>query len=491
MADWKLLIAISVLALLAPQKVFAERPPNIVIILADDLGYGDIGAFGADDIATPNIDALAARGLLFTDFYAGHNVCSPSRAALLTGRHSHRMGISHVFQDDSPDGMPLEEVTIAEMLQGAGYATVMVGKWHLGSQDRYMPWNQGFDEFHGVPFSNDMANFFWYDDQVQTYEPIDQAYLTQRYTQEATRYIAAHANDPFFLYVAHNMPHVPIYASPDFLGQSGRGLYGDVVQELDWSVGEIVAALETAGVLEDTLVIFTSDNGPWLAMGDHGGDAGALRDGKGTTFEGGHRVPMVASFGGRVSGATVREPVSMLDLLPTISTLTGAALPQERVLDGRDVAGIFTGGANGQEVPYYYYSAWNTRIDAVRLGDWKLKRRLDFWVPDLIMSSILQFGEFSHDELLFNLRDDPSETNNVIDDHPEMADRLREVLEVGDRINPEYRMRIMTAESADRRGYGRLLTAMAVLAFAGVLLLALFVYGAWRGGRTLVRKLLS
>jgi len=491
MVHWKFLVSLIIFGMSGASTALAvSERPNIVIILADDLGYGDIGAFGANDIATPNIDALGARGLRFTDFYAGHNVCSPSRAALLTGRHSHRMGISYVFQGSSPDGMPLEEVTIAEMLKSVDYATGLVGKWHLGSQDRFMPWNQGFDEFHGVPFSNDMPNFFWYDNHEQIFEPIDQTLLTQRYTVEAQNFIDEHKAEPFFLYVAHNMPHVPIYASPDFLGTSERGLYGDVVQELDWSVGQIVASLDEAGILENTLVIFTSDNGPWLAMGAHGGEGGVLRDGKGTTFEGGHRVPMVAAIGGGVAGVTVHEPVSMLDLLPTIASLTGAALPEGRELDGRDVSGIFTGEGTDKEVPYYYYSAWNTQIDAVRLGHWKLKRELSFAVPDLIMSTILRFGEFTHDELLFDLSADPGETENLISEHPEIADALRDVLAEGDKIVPEYRMRVMLGESADRAGYGRPIIAMVVLGLVALLLIAGIIFGLWRGAKKLISRVL-
>lgn len=478
-------------ALLAfPAQARTEKP-NVVIILADDLGYGDIGAFGATDIATPHIDGLATRGIRFTDFYAGHNVCSPSRAALLTGRHSKRMGISHVFQDSSPDGMPLEEITIAEMLKAEGYVTGLVGKWHLGSQDRYMPWNQGFDSFQGVPYSNDMGNFFWYDEQDVIYEPIDQAYLTERYTEKAVEFIDANKEESFFLYVAHSMPHVPIYASPDFLGTSERGLYGDVVQELDWSVGQVVSALEDAGVLENTLILFTSDNGPWLPMGSHGGETGGLRDGKGTTFDGGHKVPTVAYLGGGVEGVTVSEPVSMLDLLPTIANLTGATVPGDRVIDGRDVTAVFTGEDAGDPIPYFYYEAFNRQIDAVRLGAWKLKRERSFWVPDLILSTILRWGEFSHEEMLFNLETDPWEADNVIDSHPEVAERLRAVLVEGDDIEAEHRMRVMTGTGADRAGYERLLISLAVV---GIVLLGLalaVVYGMWRGGKTLVRRLFS
>jgi len=474
--------------LVASSASAREGKPNIVIILADDLGYGDIGVFGADDIATPHIDGLAARGIRFTDFYAAHNVCSPSRAALLTGRHSKRMGISHVFQADSPDGMPLEEITIAEMLKEEGYATGLVGKWHLGSQDRYMPWNQGFDSFQGVPYSNDMGNFFWYDEQDVIYEPIDQAYLTQRYTEKAVDFIGANKEEPFFLYVAHSMPHVPIYASPDFLGTSERGLYGDVVQEVDWSVGQVVGALEDAGILENTLILFTSDNGPWLPMGSHGGATGGLRDGKGTTFDGGHKVPTVAYLGGGVSGVTVTEPISMLDLLPTIATLSGASVPTDRAIDGRDVSGVLTGEEVGAPIPYFYYEAFNRQIDAVRLGAWKLKREKSFWVPDLILSTILRWGEFNHGELLFNLESDPGETINVIDDNPQVAERLQALMAEADTVGADYRMRIMTGTGADRAGYGGLFISLAVV---GLALLAMgfgLFYALWRGGRHLISR---
>ncbi len=485
---WAALLCALTALVVVPAQARTDKP-NIVIILADDLGYGDIGAFGATDIATPNIDGLATRGIRFTDFYAGHNVCSPSRASLLTGRHSKRMGISHVFQADSPDGMPLKEITIAEMLKENGYRTGLVGKWHLGSQDRYMPWNQGFDSFQGVPYSNDMGNFFWYDEQEVIYEPIDQAYLTQRYTEKAVDFVSANKEAPFFLYVAHSMPHVPIYASPEFLGTSERGLYGDVVQELDWSVGQVVAALEDSGVLENTLILFTSDNGPWLPMGSHGGDTGGLRDGKGTTFDGGHKVPTVAFLGGAVAGATVREPISMLDLLPTIANLTGAQVPTDRVIDGRNVTAVFTGEDAGDPIPYFYYEAFNSQIDAVRLGAWKLKRERSFWVPDLILSTILRWGEFSHEEMLFNLKVDPGETENVIDDHPQVAEKLRAALADGDQIESEGRPLVMVGTGADRAGYERLIISLAVVALVLLGIVVAALYGLWRGAKAAVGRL--
>lgn len=486
--NWVALLC-ALAALVAVPAQARTNKPNIVIILADDLGYGDIGAFGTTDIATPHIDGLAERGIRFTDFYAAHNVCSPSRASLLTGRHSKRMGISHVFQNSSPDGMPLEEITIAEMLKDEGYVTGIVGKWHLGSQDRYMPWNQGFDSFQGVPYSNDMGNFFWYDEQEIIYEPIDQAYLTQRYTEKALDFIGANKEEPFFLYIAHSMPHVPIYASPDFLGSSERGLYGDVVQELDWSVGQVVTALEEAGVLENTLVLFTSDNGPWLPMGSHGGETGGLRDGKGTTFDGGHKVPTVAYLGGGVEGVTVSEPISMLDLLPTIANLTGGAVPVDRVIDGRDVTAVFLGEDMSDPIPYFYYEAWNRQVDAVRLGEWKLKRERSFWVPDLILSTILRWGEFSHEEMLFNLKTDPGETENVIDENPDIAEKLRGVLAEADRIEAEGRPLVMVGTGADRAGYERLFISAGVVALLLLGIIVAAFYGLWRGTKVALGRL--
>ncbi|MEQ9518839.1 MAG: sulfatase-like hydrolase/transferase, partial [Parvibaculum sp.] len=292
---------------------------------------------------------------------------------------------------------------------------------------------------------------------------------------------------PFFLYVAHSMPHVPIYASPDFLGTSDRGLYGDVVQELDWSVGQVVASLEAAGVMDNTLILFTSDNGPWLAMGNHGGSAGGLRDGKGTSFDGGMRVPTVAYAGGGVAGAKITAPVSTLDLLPTIARLTGSPLPADRALDGHDVSALFRGdGADA--IPYFYFEAWNRRVDGVRLGDWKLKRASNFFVPDIIMSWALRLGEFSHGELLFNLAEDPGETDNLIDDHPEKAEELRALLAEGDKIVPETRERMMLGSGADRAGYGRLISMAGVVALVIIGLAGGLIYFALR---TIRRRLFA
>ena len=279
--------------------------PNIVYIFTDDLGYGDLSTFGAQDISTPNIDRLADEGIKFTDFYSASSVCSPSRAGLLTGRIPQRMGINSVFFPESFTGMPSQEITIAEMLKERHYKTGIVGKWHLGHRVEFLPLQQGFDTYFGIPYSNDMESVVYMrDNEVETFE-VDQRYTTKTYTEESMKFIEENKDTPFFLYLSHNMPHVPIYASDDFIGTSKRGLYGDVIQEIDWSVGQILKKLEELDLLEDTLVIFSSDNGPWLVMQDHGGSAGILREGKQFTFDGGMRVPTLAMWKGKIPAGII------------------------------------------------------------------------------------------------------------------------------------------------------------------------------------------
>ncbi len=447
-----------------------DQLPNIIFIFADDLGYGDISSFGAQDIQTPNIDQLAAGGIKFTDFYAAANVCSTSRASLLTGRYSVRMGISGVFMPDSPDGMPLEEITIAEWLKQAGYTTGMVGKWHLGHQDRFMPWNQGFDEFYGVPYSNDMGNFFWYENTEVDYSEIDQRYLTRRYTDKAVDFIDRQRQQPFFLYIAHSMPHVPLYVSPQFEGSSQRGLYGDVVQELDWSVGEIMAALRSRGLEENTLVVFSSDNGPWLMMGDDGGSAGVLRDGKTTTFEGGHRVPTVAYWPDGIVPRTYSRTASMLDWFPTFAALAKLSLPTDRRIDGNNLSPVLFGGA-GFESPYFFFDTNNSRVDAVRLGKWKLKRGQSSPIPNWI-SDWLGIGQQDHPELLTDLVANPGERDVLTENNSRQLQQLRRLLAEADAIESEYSLRVMQQTKADHKGYGTVISKALVL--GACLLLALF-----------------
>ena len=373
-----------------------ERP-NVVVLLADDLGYGDLPLYGHPTIRTPRIDALAREGIRLTSFTAGSSLCSPSRAALLTGRTPVRAGVPFVLDPLSEGGLPPGETTLAEALGMRGYRTAAVGKWHLGHLPGHRPTDQGFDTFFGLPYSNDQSPAgsptsqraqtypplpLWRDTTVVETEP-DQRPLTQRYTEEAARFVAEAAGDgqPFFLYLAYAMPHIPVAASDPFAGRSRAGAYGDAVEEIDWSVGRVLDALAAAGVADDTVVLFASDNGPWLFGDDKlvgglvgpfdRGSSGLLRGGKGTTFEGGFRVPGVVRWPGVTPpGAVSAEPISFLDVFPTLVRAAGGALPLEGALDGRDVRPLLAGGALG-DAPFPYFDG--TEPEAVRLGRWKLR----------------------------------------------------------------------------------------------------------------------
>tara|TARA_R110002110_G_scaffold415561_2_gene650947 strand:- start:174214 stop:175794 length:1581 start_codon:yes stop_codon:yes gene_type:complete len=467
----------------------SKASPNIVFIFADDLGYGDLSSFGSQTIATPHLDSLADEGIKFTDFYAASPVCTPSRAALLTGRYPARMGIRHVFMADSMEGMPPGEITLAEQLQQAGYSTGLVGKWHLGHLDRYMPWNQGFDEFHGVPYSNDMGNFFFYHNREIDWTPIDQRYLTQRYTQHALDFIEAHRDGPFFLYLAHSMPHVPLYASPQFEGRSEGGLYGDVVEEMDWSTGEILAKLDALGIADNTLVVFSSDNGPWLMMRDHGGSSGALRDGKGVTFEGGQRVPTLARWpDGIAPGQVYSKPASMLDWFPTFSALAGVPLPADRVIDGEDISGVLAGREGAREEGFYYLASFSTRAVAYREGDWKLKLPRKGYPR--FLDSVLQIGMYSHGTLLFNLAEDPREQVNLAADYPDRVDAMRERIDgFQNAIDAEdIRPLHMSQVASDKKGYNRVLIPVALTALVTLGLVILVVRWLYRAVRAVFRS---
>ncbi|KAA6438262.1 sulfatase [Dyadobacter flavalbus] len=395
-----------------------KSKPNIVVILADDLGYGDIGAFGATDIRTPNIDNLAAKGLKLTSFYSASPVCSPTRAALITGRYPKRMGIEHVFFPESFTGIPSDEVTIAEALKGNGYKTAIFGKWHLGHHRQFLPLQNGFDEYYGIPYSNDMQGVVYLRGNEVDSMKVNQKYITRTYTKEATRFIAQNKNQPFFLYVTHNMPHVPLYASPEFEGKSKRGLYGDVIEELDWSVGEIVKSIKANGLEENTLVIFTSDNGPWLIFDVEGGSAGPLRQGKGTTFEGGQRVPTLAYWPGKIKAGSVYDDLAtQLDLYPTIISLTGSQKTQtQKQLDGEDISPVLFGTGKRKGTEFAYYS--NGIIEAFRKGDWKLRLpQADIRQNDVVLVP-------ATDTLLFNLRTDAGEKNNLVKTNPEKIKEL-------------------------------------------------------------------
>ncbi len=363
----------------------ADRPPNVVVIFIDDMGYADIGPFGAKAYPTPNLDRMAREGRRFTDFYVAQAVCSASRAALMTGCYNVRVGILGALGPRSKVGISDREVTLAEICKQKGYATAVYGKWHLGDDRRFLPLQHGFDDYLGLPYSNDMWPFHPTAKHFPDLPLIDknevvnpkvtakeQEMLTTWYTERAVSFIEKNKERPFFLYVPHSMVHVPIFVSDKFRGKSGAGLFGDVVMEVDWSVGQILDALRRNGLEEDTLVVFTSDNGPWLSYGDHAGSAGPLREGKGTMFDGGCREPTIFRWPGRIPAGTVcREPAMTIDLLPTVAKLIGATLPDHKI-DGRDIGPLLRddpGARSPHEALYFYYGR---ALHAVRWGRWKL-----------------------------------------------------------------------------------------------------------------------
>ena len=360
-----------------------ENPPNFVVVFCDDLGYGDIGSFGHPLIQTPNIDRMAVEGQKWTQFYVADPVCTPSRAGLLTGRYPIRNGMTsserHVFFPDSPNGLPLEELTIAEILKPLGYSTAAVGKWHLGHLPKFLPGQQGFDYYYGIPYSNDMDSDKWGEYLEQSEDPdyfsnteffnvplienadiierpADQTTITKRYTEKAVQFIEKNKAQPFFLYLAHSMPHIPLFVSEEFRGRSKTSLYVDVIEEIDWSVGEVLKALEKNNLDKNTVVVFTSDNGPWLLFKTHGGSAGPLRAGKGTTFEGGQRVPTVFWGPGIVSPGVIDQMGATLDLLPTFASLSGAKIPTDRKIDGHDLSQVLIQKSESPRKEFFYWA---------------------------------------------------------------------------------------------------------------------------------------
>lgn len=359
------------------RRADAATPPNIVLILADDMGYGDLSCYGSQ-IQTPNLDGMAREGVQFSQFYSANPVCSPSRASVLTGRYGVRCGVPTVFQPTDTGGLARTEVTIAQMLKPAGYRTMCVGKWHLGTLPSYLPTTRGFDEYYGIPYSNDMTPSILMRNTAIIESPVDLTTLTRSYTDQAVNFINRSAGSPFFLYMPHTFPHIPLAASPEFEGKSGMGLYGDVIQELDWSVGQVLQALQDNGVDQNTLVLFTSDNGPWFQ-----GSPGRLRGRKGDTFEGGMREPFIARFPTRIPSGVTRgratggKPIrhvhtlaSTLDFLPTIAAFAQVPVPGNP-LDGVDIGPVLTGEASDvNRPPFLYFSTWD--LQCARLGPWKL-----------------------------------------------------------------------------------------------------------------------
>lgn len=417
-----------------PKPEPAKPRLNVVMIYADDLGYGDLGCYGHPSIRTPYLDGMAAEGARFTQFYSAAPVCTPSRAALLTGRLPMRSGLTRVLFPYSTGGVPESETTIAEMLRGAGYRTAAIGKWHLGHLPQFLPTKHGFDSYFGIPYSNDMRPLpgpgapgnakypplpLMRNEKTVEEEP-DQALLTRRYTEEAVRVINQQADKPFFLYLAHSMPHVPLYASDRFRGKSARGLYGDTIEEIDWSTGEILTALKQSGQERNTLVVFSSDNGPWLVKMGLGGSAGLLREGKATTWDGGMRVPMLARLPGRIpAGLVSQAQSSTMDILPTVASMTGASLPQAE-LDGEDISAVLEGRGPGRERVFYYWHHEDLR--AVRKGPWKLHTT----------TAEAEWGSKTtklEKPLLYNLAEDPSEKYDLA---ASQGDRVRELLTLMD-----------------------------------------------------------
>ena len=435
---------LAVFCLLAASAVAA--PPNVVIIFTDDQGYADVGSFGAQGFTTPNLDRMAKEGRRFTDFHAAQAVCSASRAALLTGCYPNRIGIHGALPPGSKIGIGDAEMTLAELVKQRGYATAIFGKWHLGDRPQFLPTRHGFDEWFGLPYSNDMwpkhpeskfppLPLFDGEKQIKTgLTSEDQEQLTTQYAEHAVSFIGRNKERPFFLYVTPNMPHVPLHVSDKFRGKSERGLYGDVIMEIDWLVGEILGALKRNGLDENTLVVFTSDNGPWLSYGNHAGSAGPLREGKGTSFDGGHREPCIARWPGKIPAGTVcAEPAMTIDLFPTIARLIGAEPPAHKI-DGLDIWPLFTGesGAKNPHDAYFHYYAQN-ELQAVRSGDWKL------FFPHTARTMLGQepgkdgtpgkYRPLPVTPALYNLRDDLGETRDLAAENPAIVQRLEALAE--------------------------------------------------------------
>lgn len=451
---WVLLI----IAAIFGRMVIAAELPNVVVIFIDDMGYADIGPFGAKAYLTPNLDRMAREGRRFTDFHVSSAVCSASRAALMTGCYHERVGFSGALSPSAKIGLSADEVTLAEVCKQKKYATACFGKWHLGHHPKFLPTNHGFDTYYGLPYSNDMwpnhpeelAKIASGKAKKSSYPPLplventrivdaevtaeDQTQLTTHYTQRAVDFIRQHRDEPFLVYLPHSMVHVPLFVSSKFAGKSGAGLFGDVVMEVDWSVGQILETLKEIGVDERTLVVFTTDNGPWLSYGDHAGSAVPHREGKGTAWEGGIRVPTLMRWPSKIpAGTTCDELACTVDILPTVASLIGAELPKHKI-DGHNIVSLMVGGAEvkspHETMPCYYA---NDELQAIRDREWKLI--LPHQYRTLAGKSggkggvPAKYDSASVGLELYSMKNDRSETKNVARENPEVVARLQAAAE--------------------------------------------------------------
>ncbi|MCA9138081.1 MAG: sulfatase [Planctomycetales bacterium] len=447
-----ILILLVITWVMSTRSQSAEPPPNVVIIFIDDMGYADIHPFGDTGHPTPNLDRMAAEGRRFTDFCVSSAVCSASRSALMTGCYHKRIGISGALGPKSNIGINSNETTIAEICRSKGYRTAIYGKWHLGHNPKFLPTNHGFDEYYGIPYSNDMwplhpatvakrrdnpnAPSSWAELPmikdtkivIESVQPQDQQQMTRQFTERAVEFIKRDPDKPFFLYLPHPMVHVPLFVSEDFRGKSGRGLFGDVVMEVDWSVGQILDAIEDIGVERNTLVVFTSDNGPWLSYGDHAGKATPLREGKGTMFEGGYREPTLMWWKGKIpAGTTCDTFASTIDLLPTIAAMTGADLPSHKI-DGHDIRPLMF-AEPGAKTPHESFACFYAGgLQAVRNERFKLvfphQYRTLNGHPGGTGGFPVGYQQAMAERALYDLDNDIGETTDVSAEHPDVVAKL-------------------------------------------------------------------